>query len=553
MVPFPELQRFTDDFWGSLGEPWVRRMWAGGSIQLKPNGYLDYARRCTAGTVMAGTEQIKHVRLHGEGDTAKIFVTIERRFAGLEDAERGVAKGKHGKRPPGVSVHPQEARGDLTQQLRAKVDDGWGDAVLKEERNLVFFKERTAAELEAVKAGQMATVKYLDPPGKPDFSHTLTPNRALLFRFSALTFNAHLIHLDPDYARNVEGHRNLLVHGPLSLTLMLKTVNHYVHQQTKGKQVSESIEYRNLAPLYCDEEMRICCSEKKKLQNGSIYDVWIEGPTGGVAVKGTLRTTTNDAWTKKDTGIAQTHSATPIDELKTKWPSFKRPEYPKLKRKLLNTTNRARKMAKSSKNGTQVHVASGDQRPSQDSPTPPSSEPTTNPEPSADSESSTSSEPSAQKQGEIPSQSTSSGTTSQPPCREVTSAIAHETNRAYRRKRAHNTKAYNFITLPPSEPPPARIVNAYTPVKPTLSVRAKELLRRARRRKPAKIKVDPIPLVRRFDARAYTPDPVQTAARHSRYLRRGVRKMEKLKIRHVALPSGRETGRRRVVIKRYSK
>ncbi|CAI9634657.1 unnamed protein product [Alternaria burnsii] len=350
-------------------------MWAGGSIQLKPNGYLEYARCCTAGTVMVGTEQIKHVRLHGEGDTAKIFVTIERRFAG---AERGVDKGKHGKRPPGVSVHPQEVREDLTQQSRAEVDDGWGDAVLKEERNLVFFKERTAAELEAVKAGQMAPVKYLDPSGKPDFSHTLTPNRALLFRFSALTFNAHLIHLDPDYARNVEGHRNLLVHGPLSLTLLLKTVNHYVHQQTKGKQVSESIQYRNLAPLYCDEEMRICCSEKKKLQNGSIYDVWIEGPTGRVAVKGTLRTTTN--------------------ELKTKWPSFKRPEHPKFKRKLLNTTNRARKMVKSSKNDTQVHVASGDQRPSQDSPTPPSSEPTTNPEPSADSESSTSSEPSTQNQ-----------------------------------------------------------------------------------------------------------------------------------------------------------
>jgi hypothetical protein len=152
-------------------------MWAGGSIQLKPNGYLDYARCCTAGTVMAGTEQIKHVRLHGEGDTAKIFVTIERRFAGLEDAERGVDKGKHDKRPPGVSVHPQEAQGDLTQQLRAKVDDGWGDAVLKEERNLVFFKERTAAELEAVKAGQMATVKYLDRayPRRP-LGYLLTVN-----------------------------------------------------------------------------------------------------------------------------------------------------------------------------------------------------------------------------------------------------------------------------------------------------------------------------------------------------------------------------------------
>lgn len=55
-------------------------------------------------------------------------------------------------------------------------------------------------------------------------------------------------------------------------------------------QVLQSIEYRNLAPLYCDEEMRVCGMEKKTLDDGSIYDVWIEGPTGGVAVKGTVRT-----------------------------------------------------------------------------------------------------------------------------------------------------------------------------------------------------------------------------------------------------------------------
>ena len=110
----------------------------------------------------------------------------------------------------------------------------------------------------------------------------------MLFRFSALTFNAHLIHLDRVYARNVEGHRNLLVHGPLSLILMLKAMNSHVSSHTDGKHVVESIEYRNLAPLYCDEEMRICGLEKKTLQNGSVYDIWIEGPTGGVAVKGTV-------------------------------------------------------------------------------------------------------------------------------------------------------------------------------------------------------------------------------------------------------------------------
>jgi 3-methylfumaryl-CoA hydratase len=43
----------------------------------------------------------------------------------------------------------------------------------------------------------------------------------LLFRYSALTFNAHRIHFDEGYASGVEGHPGLLVHGPLQATLLL--------------------------------------------------------------------------------------------------------------------------------------------------------------------------------------------------------------------------------------------------------------------------------------------------------------------------------------------
>jgi hydroxyacyl-ACP dehydratase HTD2-like protein with hotdog domain len=118
----------------------------------------------------------------------------------------------------------------------------------------------------------------------------LTPSRLLLFRYSALTFNAHLIHLDRDYARKVEGHRNLLVHGPLSLTLLLQAVGAYIKEKSEGRHALASITYRNLAPLYCDEEMRICCKLKKALDTGDIYNVWIEGPTGGAAVVGTVQT-----------------------------------------------------------------------------------------------------------------------------------------------------------------------------------------------------------------------------------------------------------------------
>ncbi len=48
----------------------------------------------------------------------------------------------------------------------------------------------------------MATVA--DKPS--DFGFDYYATRAALFRYSAATFNAHRIHLDPEYCRNEEGH-----------------------------------------------------------------------------------------------------------------------------------------------------------------------------------------------------------------------------------------------------------------------------------------------------------------------------------------------------------
>ena len=101
----------------------------------------------------------------------------------------------------------------------------------------------------------------------------------MLFRYSALTFNAHAIHLDPEYCREVEGHRNLLFHGPLSFTLLTMLVDNHVKAQ--GKTIA-SIDYRNLAPLYCNEEVKLCARENGEDK----FEVWVETPEGGVAVKG---------------------------------------------------------------------------------------------------------------------------------------------------------------------------------------------------------------------------------------------------------------------------
>lgn len=274
----------TDTFHSPRG-PFVRRMWAGGSLRINRSLYFDSNGGWKEGQKCICVERIKDVRLHGQDATAKIFVTIERRFARKDQLTSSIQRAK-GSFSNGSSSRPADHFG-------AQVDlDGWGDAFMVEERNLVFMRERSTAELEDIKAGKMTPTRYLNSPGTPEFSHALTPTSAMLFRFSSLTFNAHAIHLDRDYARNVEGHRNLLVHGPLTLLLMVKLISGHLKERPGAHQIVQSIEYRNLAPLYCDEELRLCAREKTGLrtEEGSIYDVWIEGPTGGMAVKGTVRT-----------------------------------------------------------------------------------------------------------------------------------------------------------------------------------------------------------------------------------------------------------------------
>lgn len=118
-------------------------------------------------------------------------------------------------------------------------------------------------------------------------THTLTPTASLLFRYSALTFNAHAIHLDPHYCRTVEGHRNLVVHGPLSFTLLVTMLTQHLKSASPGRRL-ESIEYRNLAPLYCNEPLKLCGREIDGKQGE--FELWAETPDGGVAVRGIAKT-----------------------------------------------------------------------------------------------------------------------------------------------------------------------------------------------------------------------------------------------------------------------
>jgi 3-methylfumaryl-CoA hydratase len=84
----------------------------------------------------------------------------------------------------------------------------------------------------------------------------------LLFRFSALTYNAHRIHYDRDYARNVEGYPGLLTHGPLQALAMAEAA------RAAGADGDEcggrlSFEYRLTSPL-CDQQGMVVSASREQ-------------------------------------------------------------------------------------------------------------------------------------------------------------------------------------------------------------------------------------------------------------------------------------------------
>ena len=86
----------------------------------------------------------------------------------------------------------------------------------------------------------------------PDWKKLTRPDAVQLFRFSAVTWNSHRIHFDQEYAREVEGYPNPLIHAPYLLLLMLDSFR----SRHDGKVVT-SIEYRSTGPVYLGEQISI--------------------------------------------------------------------------------------------------------------------------------------------------------------------------------------------------------------------------------------------------------------------------------------------------------
>ncbi|MEQ5817740.1 MaoC family dehydratase N-terminal domain-containing protein [Marinobacter sp. NFXS11] len=109
----------------------------------------------------------------------------------------------------------------------------------------------------------------------PQWTETVTPDTTLLFRYSALTFNGHRIHYDLPYACEEEGYKNLVVHGPLTATLLQQfAVKH------GGDRRLKEFSFRGVAPLFVDAAFTLEGREKDETS----LEIWARGPEGQLAM-----------------------------------------------------------------------------------------------------------------------------------------------------------------------------------------------------------------------------------------------------------------------------
>lgn len=217
--------------------PFTRRMWAGGELQWTqdPNTYLRVGQEVRETTKLLSAEP-KKLRNGGE----MLVVGVEKTFSN----DNGVA--------------------------------------LIDKRSWVFQKEITLEN--PIKAPPKPETKSL-PTG--NYTRDFCQTDVTLFRFSALTFNGHKIHYAPEWCRDVEGHRNAVVHGPLNL---INILDFWRDTAKNGdtEAVPKSIAYRAMSPLYVGEPYRILLEQGTTTVKDGEWKAEIWDSFGKQGMKGTI-------------------------------------------------------------------------------------------------------------------------------------------------------------------------------------------------------------------------------------------------------------------------
>lgn len=142
---------------------------------------------------------------------------------------------------------------------------------------LCVVEEQDIVYREATLPGTAAPVPQAYAE-QAQWGQPVQPDTTLLFRYSALTFNGHRIHYDQAYARDEEAYPDLVVHGPLTATLLQQLA--LAHG--KGRAL-DRFEFRGVSPLFVTRPFRI---EGRESADGKL-ELWARGPDAELAMSAT--------------------------------------------------------------------------------------------------------------------------------------------------------------------------------------------------------------------------------------------------------------------------
>jgi 3-methylfumaryl-CoA hydratase len=172
-------------------------------------------------------------------------------------------------------AHKSGRQGDLVFVTVRHRLSSTSELAIEEEQDIVY---RGSVSGQPVAATQGPTTESL-PVRAALWRDPFEADAKLLFRYSALTFNAHRIHYDALYAEEEEGYSGLVVHGPLTATLLVDRL------LPKASGRLKEFAFRGQSPLFAGRIFNLCGASGDQAN----FDLWAEAPDGRTAMSATAR------------------------------------------------------------------------------------------------------------------------------------------------------------------------------------------------------------------------------------------------------------------------
>ena len=175
-----------------------------------------------------------------------------------------------------ANVQPKTGRSGPLVIVTVIHELGTEDAGLavREEQDLVYRAPVDPGSAQSGAApGESAGAKGV--ASAPEWSRSFMPDEAVMFRYSALTFNAHRIHYDLPYARGVEGYPALVVNGGFTTLMLVEEARPHVPGTITGYAA------RALRPLFVGQLLTVA----GRRSSPSTCQLWASGPHGNPALQ----------------------------------------------------------------------------------------------------------------------------------------------------------------------------------------------------------------------------------------------------------------------------